>query len=78
MAALWQFGGYEQNNGANGAYQFQVGADIPHLANGTLSVDAIFSYVRDAVAASLAGNPTNAAGIPIPPFLPQTFTPPGI
>jgi predicted porin len=74
VAALWQFGGYGQNNAADGAYQFQVGGDIPHLANGTLSVDAIFSYVRDAVSASLAGAPTNAAGMPIPPFLPQTFT----
>jgi predicted porin len=74
VAALWQFGGYAQNNAANGAYQLQAGADIPHLANGTLSVDAIFSYVKDAVSASLAGAPTNAAGMPIPPFLPQTFT----
>ena len=36
-AALWQFGGYGQNNGVNGAYQIQAGADIPNLANGTLS-----------------------------------------
>ena len=28
-AALWQFGGYAQNNASNGAYQFQIGADIP-------------------------------------------------
>jgi hypothetical protein len=48
VAALWQFGGYAQNNGSNGAYQFQAGADIPHLANGTLSVDAIYSHVKDA------------------------------
>lgn len=74
VAGLWQFGGYAQNNAANGAYQLQVGGDVPHLANGTLSVDAIFSYVRDAVSASLAGVPTNAAGVPIAPFLPQTFT----
>jgi predicted porin len=74
VAALWQFGGYAQNNAANGAYQLQLGGDIPHLANGTLSLDAIFSYVKDAVSASLAGAPTNAAGMPIPPFLPQTFT----
>jgi hypothetical protein len=52
-AALWQFGGYGQNNGANGAYQVQAGADIPNLANGTLSFDAIYSYVRDAVSLSL-------------------------
>jgi predicted porin len=73
-AALWQFGGYGQNNGANGAYQFQLGADIPKLANGVLSIDAIYSYVRDAVALSLGPGSTNAAGVPIPPFLPQTLT----
>src|SRR5271168_4833119 len=26
-AAAWQFGGYEQGNGSNGAYQFDLGAD---------------------------------------------------
>src|ERR1700726_2777750 len=31
-AALWQFGGYGQNNASNGAYQGQVGADIHNLA----------------------------------------------
>jgi hypothetical protein len=53
VAALWQFGGYGQNNASDGAYQAQVGADIHNLANGVLSVDAIYSYVRDAVSASL-------------------------
>jgi predicted porin len=74
VAALWQFGGYAQNNASNGAYQFQVGADIPHLANGTLSVDAIYSHVKDAVSVGLAGNPLGAGGNPLPPFLPQVFT----
>ena len=46
-AALWQFGGYGQNNASNGAYQFQAGADIPTWGKGVLSVDAIYSYVRD-------------------------------
>ena len=41
VAAIWQFGGYGQNNASNGAYQFGVGGDIPHLANGVLSFDAI-------------------------------------
>jgi hypothetical protein len=41
MAALWQFGGYAQNNAANGAYQFQAGADIPTSGRGVLSIDAI-------------------------------------
>ena len=73
-AGLWQFGGYGQNNAADGAYQGQVGADISHLAGGTLSVDAIYSYVRDATAFSLTGNPMNANGLPIAPFTPQFLT----
>jgi predicted porin len=62
VAGLWQFGGYGRNNASDGAYQAQVGADIHKLANDVLSVDAIYSYVRDAVSASLTGNPTNANG----------------
>jgi len=73
-AGLWQFGGYGQNNGSNGAYQIQAGADVPSLANGVLSFDAIYSYVRDAVSLSLGPGSNNAAGVPIPPFLPQTLT----
>ena len=33
-AALWQFGGYGQNNAANGAYQLQAGGDIPTSGKG--------------------------------------------
>lgn len=73
-AALWQFGGYGQNNASDGAYQGQIGADIKNVANGTLSVDAIYSYVRDAVSMSLSGNPLNADGLPIAPFTPQFLT----
>ena len=73
-AALWQFGGYGQNNASDGAYQAEVGADIRNLANGVLSVDAIYSYVRDAVAVTLTGNPSNANGLPIAPFTPQFLT----
>ena len=73
-AALWQFGGYSQNNGSNGAYQFQVGGDIPNLANGMLSFDAIYSHVTDAVAIALAGNPVGPPGNPLPPWLPQVLT----
>jgi predicted porin len=74
MAALWQFGGYAQNNAANGAYQFQAGADIPTSGKGVLSIDAIYSQVRDAVLTSLGGRGSNDAnGVPIPPFLPQTL-----
>src|SRR5262249_46622998 len=57
VAAIWQFGGYGQNNASNGAYQVGAGGDIPHLANGVLSFDAIYSYVRDSVWGSVAGGP---------------------
>ncbi len=74
VAALWQFGGYGQNNASNGAYQFGAGADIPTWGKGVLSVDAIYSYVRDAVSVALAPGSNDANGVPIPPFLPQTLT----
>jgi predicted porin len=67
VAALWQFGGYSLNNAATGAYQFQVGGDIANLAGGTLSLDAIGSYVQDAVSIALAGNT-------LPAVLPQVLT----
>jgi predicted porin len=74
VAAIWQFGGYGQNNASNGAYQFGVGGDIPNLANGVLSVDAIYSYVRDGVTLAAAPGTLDANGTPIPPFLPQALT----
>jgi predicted porin len=46
-AAIWQFGGYEQGNGADGAYQFDLGADYAGF-----SFDAIYSYAQDAVSLS--------------------------
>src|SRR3984893_5536008 len=73
-AALWQFGGYGENNASNGAYQFGVGADIPTWGKDVLSVDAIYSHVTDSVALALAPGTNNAFGIPTPPFLPQTLT----
>lgn len=73
-AALWQFGGYAQNNASNGAYQFQAGADVPLGGAGQLSFDAIYSYVKDSVSMSLAPGANDANGMPIPPFLPQTLT----
>ena len=73
-AVLWQFGGYAQNNASNGAYQFQAGADIPTWGKSVLSLDAVYSYVRDSVSLSLAPGSNNANGMPIPPLLPQTLT----
>jgi predicted porin len=55
-AADWQFGGYSQGNGSDGAYQFDVGADYAGF-----SVDAIYSYAKDAVTLS-----TYAAGSTLP------------
>jgi predicted porin len=67
VAALWQFGGYELNNGSTGAYQLQLGGDVRNLAGGTLSLDAIGGYVRNAVSITLAGNT-------LPAVLPQVLT----
>jgi predicted porin len=67
VAGLWQFGGYELNNGSKGAYQLQLGGDIHNLAGGTLSLDAIGSYVQDAVSIAPAGNT-------LPEVLPQVLT----
>src|ERR1700738_5238341 len=67
VAALWQFGGYSLNNAATGSYQFQLGADVPNLAGGTLSLDAIGSYVKNAVSIGLAGST-------LPAVLPQVLT----
>ena len=66
-AALWQFGGYDLNNASKGAYQFQGGGDIPNVAGGVVSLDGVYSYVRDAVSISLGGNT-------LPAVLPQVLT----
>jgi predicted porin len=50
--ALVQWGGYNQGNGTDGLYQGQLGADFNLFGNtpyaGTLSLDAIGSYAKDA------------------------------
>ena len=45
--ALAQIGGWDQGNGAQSAYQFELGGDI-----GGLSFDAVYAYARDAVTLS--------------------------
>lgn len=62
IGALWQFGGYAQNNASNGAGQGELGIDIPHVGPGSLSLDAAYSYVKDAV--SMAVN-TGVASLPM-------------
>jgi predicted porin len=71
VAALWQFGGYELNNAATGSYQLQIGGDITNLAGGTLSLDAIGSYVENAVSTTLGGNTLPAV---LPQFLTATLS----
>jgi predicted porin len=56
--AIWQFGGYALGNGSNGAVQIDVGKDF-----GALSLDALYSHARDAVALSLYGTDPLPAGV---------------
>jgi predicted porin len=77
FGALAQVGGYAENNGSNGDYEAQIGGDIPvghfGIGDGLLSLDAIYKWEKDAVNLSLSGV-SNAAGVPIAPYLPQTLT----
>jgi predicted porin len=61
LAALYQFGGYDQGNGSNGAFDAAVGGDF-----GGLSFDAVGSKVKDAVSLS------NFSEYPLPPGVTQT------
>ena len=56
--AIWQFGGYALGNGSNGAMQVDLGKDF-----GALSLDAVYSHARDAVALSLYGDNPLPAGV---------------
>ena len=47
-AGLVQWGGYNQGNGTDGLYQGQLGGDLK-FPTGTLSLDGIVSYAKDAV-----------------------------
>jgi predicted porin len=55
VGAIWQFGGYDQGNGSNGAFQLGSTATF-----GGLSIDGVYSYSRDAVSLS------NYAADPLP------------
>jgi hypothetical protein len=55
---LYQLGGYSQGNGSDGAYEAQIGGDF-----GGWSVDAIYSYVKDAVS---LGNWSTSTAIATP------------
>jgi predicted porin len=56
FATLYQIGGYDWGNGANGAIEALIGADV-----GNLSVEAVGNRVKDAVSLS------NYATWPLPP-----------
>src|SRR5271165_3435066 len=58
LAALWQFGGYDQGNGSNGAFDAQVGGDF-----GGFSFAAVGSKVKDAVALSNFGESPLPSGV---------------
>ena len=60
VGAIVQLGGYNQQNGANGAYQIDVGGNYAGF-----SLDAIYSYAKDAVALSAyGGNGAGGYGLP--------------
>ena len=61
--ALTQVGGYQQNNNAESAYQFDLGGDF-----GKFSVDAIYAYAKDAVTLS-----NYTSGAPTPDTLKATL-----
>jgi predicted porin len=73
MGALWQFGGYEENNASRGAWEGQLGGDF-RIGPGTLSLDGFYDFNKDTVILSLAGAPTNTFGVPTGAMLPQTLT----
>ena len=52
ISALYQVGGYENNNGAQGQWNAGIGKDINLGAYGNLSLDAIYAEHKGAVASS--------------------------
>jgi predicted porin len=57
-AAIYQFGGYDQGNGSNGAFGAQIGGDF-----GGFSFDLVGDKVKDAVALSNFGESPLASGV---------------
>ena len=60
LAVLYQFGGYHQGNGSDGALEAEVGADF-----GSFSFDAVGSKVKDAVSLANFGEYPLPAGVGI-------------
>src|SRR5262249_35111317 len=74
VAGIWQFGGYGEDNGSNGAYQIGGGGHNPHLGHGVVSFGAVYSFVQGSVATTAVGGSTDVNETPIPPFLPSVLT----
>jgi predicted porin len=60
LAALYQFGGYSQGNGSNGAVEAQLGGDF-----GGFSFDTVVSNVKDAVSLSNYAVSTLPVGVSV-------------
>jgi predicted porin len=60
LAALYQIGGYENNNGTAGEWAAQIGKDFDFGAYGKLSLDAIYSEDKGAVSATSLSAAQNA------------------
>jgi predicted porin len=58
LAAIYQFGGYDQGNGSNGAFGANIGADF-----GGFSIDAVGNKVKDAVSLSNFGEYPLPSGV---------------
>jgi predicted porin len=61
LGALYQIGGYENNNGTQGEWAAQIGKDFDFGANGKLSLDAIYSEDKGAVKAAALSAAQNVA-----------------
>src|SRR6202035_5772205 len=61
LGAVYQVGGYENNNGAPGVWGGQIGKDFDFGAYGKLSVDAICTEDKGAVSATSLSAAQNLA-----------------
>jgi predicted porin len=60
LGAIYQVGGYENNNGTQGAWGAQIGKDFDFGAYGKLSLDAIYTEDKGAVSAASLSAAQNA------------------
>ena len=61
LGAIYQIGGYDNNNGSQGEWAAQIGKDFDFGANGKLSVDAIYTENQGAVKAAALSAAQNLA-----------------